>query len=134
MTELNAIIGKPGNTSTAKVSGGSEGLGGSRVAMASGAGRIGGYNSGRWASGSTVFGRRQRGERKRSVQIPGHARLQKRDQLRVHEFIVVGDVEADHLGRLQASTELLPQFRPVGFLHDKDDVRPADEFVRQRRV
>ena len=53
MTELNAIIGKPGNTSTAKVRGVSVGFGGSRVAM-------GRYTSGRWGLGSTGIGRPMR--------------------------------------------------------------------------
>lgn len=59
-----------------------------------------------------------------------HLLLQQRDQLRLHEGVVVGDVEADDAGALQMGLEAALQPRPVRLLHDEDDVGPFDQFGR----
>jgi hypothetical protein len=43
-------------------------------------------------------------------------------QFRLHEAVVVGDVEADDAGGLQALAEPFLEPGAVGALHDEDDV------------
>lgn len=59
--------------------------------------------------------------------------LQQRHQFRLHEGVVVGDVEADDAGALQMGLEAALQFGAVGALHDEDDVGPF-EVVRRDRL
>ena len=53
---------------------------------------------------------------------------------RIHEFVVVGNVEADDPFALQAGAEFPVQLGAVGLLHDEDDVGPLDLFGRQQHV
>lgn len=59
-----------------------------------------------------------------------HLLLQQRHQLRLHEGVVVGDVEADHPRPLQLGPEAALEFGAVGALHDEDDVGPFHQFGR----
>ena len=63
-----------------------------------------------------------------------HLRLQQRDQLRLHEGVVVGDVEADDAGVLQVRPEAALEFGAVGALHDEDDIGPVQQLRRDRLV
>lgn len=60
--------------------------------------------------------------------------LEQPDEYGRHEGVVVRDVEADHLFILEVSAEARRELRPVGPLHDEDDVCPFDEFGRARDV
>ena len=55
-------------------------------------------------------------------------------QNRIHEFVVVWNVEADDPFALQAGTEFPVQLGAVGLLHDEDDVGPLDLLGRQRHA
>ena len=55
-------------------------------------------------------------------------------QNRIHEFVVVWNVEADDPFALQAGTEFPVQLGAVGLLHDEDDVSPLDLLGRQRHA
>lgn len=57
-----------------------------------------------------------------------HLLLQRRHELRLHEGVVVGDVEADDAGALQLGPEAALEFGAVGALHDEDDVGPCHQF------
>ena len=57
-----------------------------------------------------------------------HLLLQHGHQFRLHEGVVVGDVEADDAGTLQMGLEAALEFGAVGALHDEDDVGPFNQF------
>lgn len=59
-----------------------------------------------------------------------HLLLQQGCQLRLHEGVVVWDVEADDAGALQMSLEAALQPRPMRLLHDEDYVGPFDQLGR----
>jgi hypothetical protein len=54
------------------------------------------------------------------------------DQNRIHEFVVVWNVQADDPFAPQAGAEFPVQLAAVGLLHDEDDVGPLDLFGRRR--
>ena len=54
--------------------------------------------------------------------------------MRIHELIVVGNVEADNPFAIQAGAEFPVQLVAVGLLHDEYDVGPFDLFSRQQHV
>ena len=54
------------------------------------------------------------------------ALLQQQYQPRVHERIVVGNVEANNSFTFQVSAKPASQFGAVGLLHDEDDLSPFD--------
>lgn len=53
-------------------------------------------------------------------------RLKLRDQFRLHELVIVWDVEADDRFTVQCITKLCAQPVQVLFLHDEDQIRPSD--------
>lgn len=55
-----------------------------------------------------------------------HPLLQQRDQFRLHEVVVVGDVEADDALALQPAAEAALEPGAVGALHDEDQVGPVE--------
>ena len=57
--------------------------------------------------------------------------LQQRQQLGLHEAVVVGDVEADDAGALQLGLEAALEFGAE--LHDEDDVGPFDSPLSSSR-
>jgi hypothetical protein len=61
-----------------------------------------------------------------------HPLLQQRDQFRLHEVVVVGDVEADDALVLQPAAQAAPEPGAVGALHDEDEVCPVEVVGRHR--
>lgn len=60
--------------------------------------------------------------------MAGEPDLEQIDEFRLHEGIVVRDVEADDSRVLEVAFEAFGQPRAVGFFHDDDDVGPFDQF------
>ena len=61
-----------------------------------------------------------------------HPLLQQRDQFRLHEVVVVGDVEADDALALQPAAEAALEPGAVGAFHDEDQVGPVEVVGRCR--
>jgi hypothetical protein len=55
-----------------------------------------------------------------------HFLAQKFDQIRIHEFVIIGNKKADAAFRRQFCRIFLPQPFLVPLFHDHDDIRPAD--------
>src|SRR5258708_2724754 len=60
--------------------------------------------------------------------------LQHRDQLRLHEAIVVRDSETDHTSCLELGPKVRKQLALMLLLHAKDELRPFDKFRRKRGI
>jgi len=66
--------------------------------------------------------------------MPRHPLLQQRHQLRLHELVVVRDIQTHHLLAGQVSLEPLGQLRAVPFFHHADDVSPFNLVRAQRAI
>jgi hypothetical protein len=70
--------------------------------------------------------------RLRRGQVAGNPGLEQADEVRVHEFVLVGDVQADHAGLAEVRFEFGRKLEAMGALHHKDDVRPLQQLGRDR--
>jgi hypothetical protein len=67
-------------------------------------------------------------------QVAGNLGLEYANQFRVHELVLVRDVQADDTLVAQVWFELGRQLRAMGVLHDKDKVSPLQKLRRNRTV
>lgn len=63
------------------------------------------------------------------LHISGHSILQKLDQFRLHEVIVIGNVEDSKFLFFEKIAKPLGNLVPVRFLHDKNCVCPFDQIT-----
>lgn len=66
--------------------------------------------------------------------MPPHPVLEQLHQPRVHEGVVVGDIQADHPLAVQGLAEPTLQLRPMRPLHHEDQIGPRHELVGERRL
>lgn len=64
--------------------------------------------------------------------MPGHARLEQLHQIRVHEGVLVRNIEAYDPLSAQRTAEFALQLGAVLLLHHHDQVGPGDQFAAQR--
>ena len=60
--------------------------------------------------------------------MPRHLCLQDCNQARIHEPVVVGDIETDQPLAFELRAIFLLDLCPVGPFHDEEDVGPFDQF------
>ena len=84
------------------------------------------------ATWTTTFRSKFIGSRCGSLQEAADPAFEHPDQNRIHELIVVGNVEADDPFAIQAGAEFPVQLVAVGLLHDEYDVGPFDLFSGQQ--
>jgi hypothetical protein len=65
-------------------------------------------------------------------QIAANLDFEKPDELRIHVFVIVRDVQADHACIGEIGFELGVELVSMSALHDEDDVGPTYEFRRYR--
>lgn len=65
-------------------------------------------------------------------QVPAHLCFKQSHQFRLHELIIIGYIEADHVSARQRRPKVPLQLGPMRLLHDEDHVGPRDEFGRER--
>jgi len=56
--------------------------------------------------------------------------MQQLHKFRLHECVVVSNVQADHPGILEMSLKPPCQLAPMSFLHNKHDIGPFKQFWR----
>jgi len=59
--------------------------------------------------------------------MPRDLRLEKGHQYRIHEVVLIGDVETHDALPIQMRSELLAKPVPMGLLHHEDQLRPVQQ-------
>ncbi len=57
-----------------------------------------------------------------------YTEFQSLHQRRIHEGVVVGDIQTDHTLAAECTAEFLSEFVAMGFFHHEDQIRPAQQF------
>lgn len=67
-------------------------------------------------------------------QEPGNSRLEQSDQLRIHEVMLVRDVQTDHASIRQVAPKWARELGAVRLFHDENEVRPFHVLGSERIV